>query len=36
MSITDVLIKTIIELLKECDDIELLYLIKGLLTNSDH
>lgn len=36
MSVADALIKTIIELLKECDDTELLYLIHGLLTNSDH
>lgn len=28
----DYLLKTVYELLKECNDIELLYLIKGLLS----
>lgn len=36
MSIADALIKTIIEMLKECDDLELLYFIQGLLSSSDH
>ena len=32
MSNHDILIESIIELLKECKDLELLYLIKGLLS----
>lgn len=32
MGITDKLIKSIIESLKDCEDVELLYLIQSLLT----
>ena len=32
----DVTIKTIISLLQDCEDLELLYLIHGLLIDTDH
>lgn len=35
MTEKDNIIKRIVELLKECDDIELLYLIQSLLTQAN-
>ena len=35
MSIVDVLIKSITDSLKECDDLELLYLIQSLLESTE-
>ena len=35
MSVIDKTVKTIIDLLKDCEDIELLRLIKSLLTSTE-